>query len=1231
MPQEPDDPVASPNAPTDDPRIFVGIGASAGGVTALKQFFTNVPEDTNAAYVAVLHLSPDHESRLAEVLQPVTPLTVVRVNTRMRMKANHLYVVPPNRSLGIDDGHVDVAPLVTPEQRHAPVDILFRTLAMAHGAAAAGVVLSGTGPNGSNGIKWIKERGGLVVVQDPVEAEFGDMPRNSLATGLVDYVLPVSAIPAAIVKYFARPFPPQVAIPVEPHDSDTEALHDVLTLLRVRTGHDFSNYKQGTVLRRIARRMHVHGVFSVRDYLGLIRESPDEAVHLLNELLISVTNFFRDAAAYDVLAKRVIPRLFENKRPIDQVRAWVAGCATGEEAYSLGMLLIEHASALSDPRSIQVFATDLDARAIAFAREGLYTNAEVEDVSEERLRRFFVRDGAGFRVRREVRDVLLFAHHNLIRDPPFSHLDLIMCRNVMIYLNRSVQQRLVETFHFALRPGAYLFLGSSESGDAAPELFGPFDKGARIYESREAPARLPSILGPDARVLAPLQLGIRSPLPRTERTAPADLHQRLLEQYAAPSMVVTEDYQLVHVSDAAARYLTITGGEPSRDLMKLVRPELRFDLRTAMGQALRDRAHVEVRGVRLPAELGSDRVTISVRPVLRDGEPTRGYLLVLFEPEAAQEGEAQQRVRLTSPTDPPIAELETELEHARRQLTSTIEQYESHVEEAKASNEELQAMNEELRSAAEELETSKEELQSVNEELTTVNQELKIKIEELALTNNDFRNFINATDIGTVFLDRSLRIKLFTVRACELFHLLASDVGRPLSHITNTLRDVRLQQDLDLVLERLQSIEREVQSDAGRWYLMRLLPYRTSDDHIDGVVISFLDITTRINAEVKTRTSEERLRLLMDGAVDYAMFTMNQSGTVDFWNAGAERLFGYSGKDIVGQSASMLIAAPARAAGAFERQLERARVEGRAPHVDACLRKDGTSFSCTGFVTALGEGAALGFATLVRDLTSQQNADAALSLANTTLEQRVAERTHELQDEVSRRAQAQESITKLMQKLVSSQEEQRARIARDLHDQLGQQLTTLRLTLERLRDRAASSEPVESDVEQALTLTRQIDTEVDFLAWELRPALLDDLGLAAALPQFVGDWSRHYNIPTEVRASGLGAVHAPREVEVTFYRIAQEALNNIVKHAHATRADVMLEARDRSLVLVIEDDGVGFDPSNADSSHGIGLAGMRERAALVGGSLEVESSPGSGTSIFLRCPLSGKADAEVVV
>jgi len=1199
---------------TAPPEIVVAIGASAGGVAALKEFFVHVPLDTRAAFLVVLHMSPDHESHLSHVLQSATRLPVDRLVERVRLTAGHVYVISPNSSLSVAEGDVVVSAVTTSEQRHAPVDVLFRTLAEAQGAKAVGVVLSGTGPNGSSGIKWIKEHGGLVLVQDPMEAEFADMPRNSLATGLVDYALPVAAMPDTIARYFSRRATPRLSAAGEGEDAD--GLRSLLTLLRIRTGHDFSSYKQGTVLRRVGRRMLVHGVTTLSEYAKFLRDSPEEAGVLLSELLISVTSFFRDAQSYEVLERRVIPQLFARKQSSDQLRVWIAGCATGEEAYSVAMLLAEAADALPAPLPVQMFGSDLDERAISIAREGLYSEADVADLSEERLRRFFVRDQARYRLRRELRDMLLFARHDIIKDPPFSHLDLVVCRNVLIYLNRAMQQRLLETFHFALRPGGFLFLGGSETADAAGDLFAPFDKTARIYESRTAAARLAPLTIDAAARTAP-RVGARLPEIRSpERQTPADLHQRLLEQYAPPSIVVTEDGQVVHISESAARYLAMPAGEPSRDLLRLLRPELRVDVRTALHQAVRDRASVEVRDIPLGPDGG--RVSVGVRPVLREDDPPRGFLLVLFEPSTGTE--PAPPLRVMSPTEAPVSQLEEELERVRRQLGATVEQYESQVEEAKASNEELQAMNEELRSAAEELETSKEELQSVNEELTTVNQDLKTKIDELAATNNDFQNYVNSTDIGTIFVDRALAVKFFTPRASEVFHLVDSDIGRPLAHIANTLAYDQLHHDIGAVLDRLQVIEREVQDGAGRWYLTRLLPYRTSADRIDGVVLTFLDITSRVTAESQVRTSEERLRLLIDSAIDYAIFTLTPDGDIAFWNAGAERMFGYAAADVVGQHASILCTPADRAAGALDREIERARHDGRVLEERVYVRKSGTRLACSTVTTPLGDDAALGFVSVARDLTAQRDAADALARAAAGMEARVAQRTEDLQREVARRTAAPDHVTN-MHRLIASREEERAQIARDLHEQFGSQVSALRLALEQLRDRSAAAPPAAEMVMHALQLTHALGGKVDFLVWELRPGLLDELGLAAAVTRFARDWSTYRGVPVEIHApAALAGVS--RDAQVTFYRIAQEALNNIAAHAHATLAEISLDIRDGALELVVRDDGIGFEPAANDGGRGLGLPGMRERASIVGATLDVASAPGGGTRVSLRYPLS---------
>jgi two-component system CheB/CheR fusion protein len=839
--------------------LIVGLGASAGGIQALQNFFHHVPADTGIAYVVILHLSPDHDSQLAAVLQTTTKMPVNLVADRITVKPDNVYVVPPNKHLTMQDGDIVASENVEIEDRRAPVDIFFRTLADEHGAKAIVVILSGTGANGSMGIKRIKEMGGAAFVQNPREAEFSEMPRNSISTGMVDEVLNVSDLPAKIIAYKNNLGKIRISDQPEQNPKDQQqALREIFTELRVRTGHDFSNYKRPTLLRRIERRINIHNLPDLSAYVSFIHENPEETSALLRDLLISVTNFFRDKKAFEVIENEVLPVLLKNKSNDNPLRIWIAGCATGEEAYSLAILCAEKISGVVDGIKIQIFATDIDEAAISQARESVYSINDLADVSPERLRRFFLKDGDNYRIRREVRETVMFATHNFLKDPPFSHLDLICCRNVMIYLNNIAQERVTQTFHFALNPGGFLFLGSSESVDSATDLFATYSRENHIYQSRQAfqrsypiPETIPNFKI-DKQHLSATQEQENKIL---ERISFGDLHLQLLEQYAPPSLVVNEEYDLVHVSERAGHYLLITAGEPSKNLLKLVRQELRLDLRSALYQAVQRQSAVEARGIKLKVGDRAETVNIHVRPVLKAGDTARGFILVVFEPT---ENVSQTGVLLAS-DEPVTRQLEEELTKLKGQLRSSSEQHEFQEEELKASNEELQAMNEELRSSAEELETSKEELQSINEELRTVNQELKVKIEETGLSNNNLQNLINATDIGTIFLDRSFRVALFTPAARNIFNLIPADHGRSLSDITGKLEYNSLIQDAEMVLEKLITTEKEVHTTENKVFLMRMSPYRTSDDRINGIVITFVDITSRKLAEQQLRENVDEL------------------------------------------------------------------------------------------------------------------------------------------------------------------------------------------------------------------------------------------------------------------------------------------------------------------------------------------------------------------------------------
>jgi two-component system CheB/CheR fusion protein len=739
---------------------------------------------------------------------------------------------------------------------------------------------------------------------------------------MIDWVLQVAEMPARLLDYVTREkslrLPPedgpQPAQPVPPSaDVDEAALRDVLLYLQARTGRDFSYYKRATIVRRIGRRMQVNAVPDLPAYLAFVRTHPGEAGALLHDLLISVTNFFRDREAFAVLEQN-IGQVFANKQPTDAVRVWVPACATGEEAYSIAMLLLEHARTLEAPPSLQVFASDLDDEAIQQGRAGLYPETITADVSEERLRSFFIKDPRGYRVRRELREMVLFSVHDLLKDAPFSRMDLISCRNLLIYLNPEAKKRVFETFHFALRPQGLLFLGSSESVEDSP-LFRVLDKKYRLFAHEHAVKRafpLPS--GPSTlqRTLeaqerashAPAIHGRRfwqepsfpfpSPLPAPDRASIAELHFQLIERLSPPSVLVNAEHSIVHVSENAGRFLRFSGGEPSADLLRLVHPVLRAEVRSALFRAAETKAPIQV--ANLPVELEGIPRLVDIR-VLPASDIAAGYLLVIFEMRDRGPDDAAAPVSHTSaPPETIVRQLERELEQAKLQLRDTIEQGEASAEEMKASNEELQAINEELRSASEELETSREELQSINEELSTVNSEMKRKVDELAHTNADLQNLMASTAIPTVFLDGDLAITRYTPKANELFYLVPSDQGRPLAHIRHRVHYPEIIADIESVLRTLEPAEREVRNEE-RWFLARVQPYRTLEDHIGGVVLTFVDVTQRKLSDEALRASEEQFRRAIEEAPIPVIMHAEDGQVLQISRTWAE-LTGYSLEDI---------------------------------------------------------------------------------------------------------------------------------------------------------------------------------------------------------------------------------------------------------------------------------------------------------------------------------------------
>jgi two-component system, chemotaxis family, CheB/CheR fusion protein len=1343
----------------------VGLGGSAGAIPALQAFLRSMPPDSGQAFVVVMHLAPEHVSTLPEILQHCTKMPVVQVNDRVKVAPNSVFVIPPGKTILAMDGYLvlDSAAL-SPRGRHVTVDLFFRTLADSYGPHAAAIVLSGADSDGAIGVKRIKERGGLTVAQDPGEAEHPSMPRAAIGTAMVDWVLPVAEMGERLRLYFAlekklklppeEPASPMGQTPEGP--SEETALRDVLGFLRTRTGRDFSYYKRATIVRRIARRMQVNGVQDLPAYLTCLRTTPGEAGALLQDLLISVTNFFRDSDCFIGLNAH-LGEIFKGKTTNDTVRVWCAACATGEEAYSLAILLSERAREMESPPMIQLFATDLDEEAIKTAREASYPSTIEADVSEDFLRRYFVKDHHGYKVRRELREMVLFAQHDLLKDSPFSRLDMVSCRNLLIYLNRDAQRRAMEIFHFSLLPHGRLFLGSSESAEDFGALFSVLDKKHRIFVRRQVPRiGLPVPVGPGSLALAMeahLQhrppvvaaAALRAaepPLPNIRLTEGryatwGDVHFKLLEALAPPSILVDAQNDILHLSPGAGRFLQFAGGEPTRNVMRAVHPSLRVELRAALYQAAQTQATAEM--LVSPVDLGGETTEVAIRvsPIKELANALFVIMLQAREP-GAQAAEGSQPERVIA--DPVARHLDRELERLKDHLRDTVEQHEASIEELKASNEELQAMNEELRSATEELETSREELQSINEELTTVNQELKSKVDELGHSNSDMQNLMDATAIATVFLDRELRVTRYTPSAVTLFNLIATDLGRPLADLATRLDYPELSEDAGRVLERLVPIEREVGLPSGSWFMARMLPYRTIEDHIAGVVVSFIDITERKRAEevrlwlsavvasstdaiisfamdrtilswnagaerifgytaheaigkpmsllapdaesesadiirrlragqpvselqtarrrkdgtaihvavsispIKDvegkvlggtavardisqqreaaealRASEERLRLVIENATEYAIFSMDLQRRITIWNSGAQRLLGYSGAEVVGRAADIIFTPEDRASGDADKEMQTALRDGRAADDRFHQRKDGSRFWASGALMLMrdAQGEAVGFVKILRDQTAAretqqalERSEAELQAADAAKDRFLAVLSHELRNPL---ASIDSAAALLLASQVEPSEREAAaqivkRQAGTLKALLDELLDVSRLKLGRLElhpEKIALRDVVQAAVETVqpalVSAAHQLKIELPEHEVELDA---DRLRIVQVLANLLSNAIKYTPAGGEI---ALGAKLSGNRVTIS---LADNGIG--IEADQIGRMFEMYEQGQR-----------GTDPSQG---LGIGLALVKNIVELHGGTVEA-ASPGAGKGTEFRVSLPARRGA----
>jgi two-component system CheB/CheR fusion protein len=851
---------------SDNNQLFiVGIGASAGGLEALSEFFKAMPADKGLAFVVVVHLDPHHVSLLPELLQKQTTMTVVQITDGIHIEANTVYVIPPDKNLSILNGQLHLLKMELPRFNYLPINLFFRSLAQDQHDKAISIILSGTGSDGTQGIKEIKAEAGLVLVQDEKSAKYEGMPKSAIATGLVDYILPPNAMPDKLIAYTKFPHSTKALAQNEQEQADM-VLQKIYLIIRNKTGHDFSLYKKNTLYRRIERRMHLHQIEKIVDYLAFLQRNEQEVSTLAKELLIGVTRFFRDPEAYNVLLHKILPEWLAQKPDNYTVRIWTVACSTGEEAYSMAMILQECLESMNLHLNVQIFGTDIDGTAIETARRGIYPASISADVSSERLNRFFTKQDNQFKIKKSIRDMLVFATQNITKDPPFTKLDMITCRNLLIYFSSELQNKIIPIFHYSLKEEGILFLGTSETTGHSNHFFIPIDRKWKLFRRKNlltgdsrntlrATQSTESLIKADA--VAP------NLIEKAEELSIMQLVEAILRQSTTPPcVIINANKDIIYVHGKLSKYLEPAEGKISVNVIDMVRSELKAELLATIRKVTQTKQKIQIKGCSFHYEGRSAFVDLSVSPIAEQSSMSE-LLMVVFE-------ELPLSPSNISPTDhSPVTtknteRLQQELNATKASLQITIEELETAIDELKSTNEELQSTNEELQSSNEELETSKEELQSLHEEAITVNAELQGRIDDCQTVNDDVKNLFDSTQIATIFLDTHLYIRRFTPKAKDIINLVLSDIGRPVAHLTSSLLNTNLSALADHVLKTLEKQESEIYDTLGRCFLVHIMPYRTLNNVIDGVIVTFENITARKNSELALVASEQRYKQLFD-------------------------------------------------------------------------------------------------------------------------------------------------------------------------------------------------------------------------------------------------------------------------------------------------------------------------------------------------------------------------------